>query len=116
MGIGVRGLGFEVWVSEYCLCGLRRGSTSCGACEVRCWRWLFGKKIPDSLSVRFAVVQRALFLHQYQHCRDVRTHTSALKLEPPSALKLESAVNGTPRSNRPYEALGQLGQDEPASG
>ena len=22
------------------------GSTSFGACEVRCWRWLFGQKIP----------------------------------------------------------------------
>ena len=28
---------------------MRKGSTSVGACEVRCWRWLFGNKIPISL-------------------------------------------------------------------
>ena len=28
---------------------MRKGSTSFGACEVRCWRWLFGHKIPISL-------------------------------------------------------------------
>jgi len=28
---------------------MRKGSTSFGACEVRCWRWLFGNKIPVSL-------------------------------------------------------------------
>ena len=27
---------------------MRKGSTSFGACEVRCWRWLFGYKIPVS--------------------------------------------------------------------
>ena len=32
--------------------GARKGSTSVGACEVRCWRWLFGNKIPVSLQVR----------------------------------------------------------------
>ena len=26
----------------------RKGSTSFGACEVRCWRWLFGNKMPVS--------------------------------------------------------------------
>ena len=31
---------------------MRKGSTSFGACEVRCWRWLFGNKIPVSLSVQ----------------------------------------------------------------
>ena len=30
----------------------RKGSTSFGACEVRCWRWLFGNKIPVSLQAR----------------------------------------------------------------
>jgi len=25
---------------------MRKGSTSFGACEVRCWRWLFGNRIP----------------------------------------------------------------------
>ena len=29
---------------------MRKGSTSFGACEVRCWRWLFGNKIPISLA------------------------------------------------------------------
>jgi len=29
---------------------MRKGSTSFGACEVRCWRWLFGNKITVSLS------------------------------------------------------------------
>ena len=29
----------------------RKGSTSFGACEVRCWRWLFGNKIPVSASI-----------------------------------------------------------------
>ena len=28
---------------------VRKGSTSFGACEVRCWRWLFGNTIPVSL-------------------------------------------------------------------
>jgi len=27
---------------------VRKGSTSFGACEVRCWRWLFGNKTPVS--------------------------------------------------------------------
>ena len=27
---------------------MRKGST---ACEVRCWRWLFGNKLPVSLAV-----------------------------------------------------------------
>jgi len=27
---------------------MREGSTPFGACEVRCWRWLFGNKIPVS--------------------------------------------------------------------
>ena len=31
---------------------MRKGSTSFGACEVRCWRWLFGNKIPVSRSRR----------------------------------------------------------------
>ena len=30
----------------------RHGSTYFGACEVRCGRWLFGKKIPTSLTLR----------------------------------------------------------------
>jgi len=28
---------------------MREGSTSFGACKVRCWRWLFGNKTPVSL-------------------------------------------------------------------
>jgi hypothetical protein len=31
---------------------MRKGSTSFGACEVRRWRWLFGKKTPVSLTAR----------------------------------------------------------------
>jgi len=27
---------------------MRKGSTSFGACEVQCWRWLFANKIPVS--------------------------------------------------------------------
>ena len=30
---------------------MRKGSTSFGACEVRCLRWLFGNKIPVSCLV-----------------------------------------------------------------
>ena len=30
---------------------MRKGSTSFGACEVRCWLWLFGNKLPTSLDV-----------------------------------------------------------------
>jgi len=37
----MRGLGFGAH--------MRKGSTSFGACEVRCWRWLFGNKIPVAL-------------------------------------------------------------------
>ena len=29
---------------------MRKGSTSLGACEVRCWRCLFGNKLPISLA------------------------------------------------------------------
>jgi hypothetical protein len=30
---------------------MRKGSTSFGACEVRCWRWLFGNKTPFSTAL-----------------------------------------------------------------
>ena len=30
---------------------MRQGSTFFGACEVQCWRWLFGDKMPVSLLV-----------------------------------------------------------------
>jgi len=30
---------------------MRKGSTPFGVCEVRCWRWLFGNKIPVSRGV-----------------------------------------------------------------
>ena len=29
---------------------MQKGTTFFGACEVRCWRWLFGNRIPVSLS------------------------------------------------------------------
>ena len=32
---------------------MRQGSTSFGACEVRCWRWLFGNEMPISLGRDF---------------------------------------------------------------
>jgi len=41
---------------------MRKGSTPFGACEVRCWRWLFGKKISVSsllLAVRSVTVIEA---------------------------------------------------------
>ena len=31
---------------------MRKGSTSSVACEVRCWRWLFGNEIPVSTAGR----------------------------------------------------------------
>jgi len=48
--------GVEIWTdaSARAACRpahMRKGSTSFGACEVRCWRWLFGNKIPVSLHV-----------------------------------------------------------------
>jgi len=38
---------------------MRKGSTSFGACEVRCWRWLFGNKMPVSLRLRVMASEEA---------------------------------------------------------
>ena len=45
------------------LAHMRKGSTSFGACEVRCWRWLFGRNIPLSglgLSSRGGEMERGV--------------------------------------------------------
>ena len=34
---------------------MRKGSTSFGACKVRCWRWLFGNKTHVSSAKGFGV-------------------------------------------------------------
>ena len=41
---------------------MRKGSTSFGACKVRCWRWLFGNRIPVSLGIDLGGPERHLAL------------------------------------------------------
>jgi hypothetical protein len=38
---------------------MRKGSTSFGACEVRCWRWLLGIKTPVAWQADIHTVQNA---------------------------------------------------------
>ena len=46
------------------LARMRKGTTSLGAwaCEVRCWRWLFGNKMPSSPTVLVAALVKVAIL------------------------------------------------------